>query len=373
MKNHRRYDIDWIRVIVFDILIIYHVGMFFVPWDWHLKNNDIVEWIRYPMIFINQWRIPILFVVSGMGTRFALSHRSSRLYIIERFKRLFIPLVVGILLIVPPQVYVERLSNAVFSGNYLEFYPHFFNGIYPEGNFSWHHLWFLPYLFVMSLLFTPLFLKLRSENRLSQWFKSLLTKSPLFIYLLAFPLLIVEMFFEPHFPITHAFLGDWYALALYSLLFIIGFFLITLKDLFWTSVKKSRYLYLAIGIIAFPSLYYMWINYDAHILIPILKIVNLWSWILCIFGFAAVYLNKESSTIKYRNRAVYPFYILHQTITVLMGYYMMNLNWHWGLKFLIMVLGTFGLSWVIYEWIILKIPFIQPFFGLKPKRNVQLL
>ena len=62
MEKERRYDIDWIRVIAFDFLIIYHVGMFFVPWEYHIKNNEIVDWLRWPMMFVNQWRLPILFL-----------------------------------------------------------------------------------------------------------------------------------------------------------------------------------------------------------------------------------------------------------------------------------------------------------------------
>ncbi|MDP5139267.1 MAG: acyltransferase family protein, partial [Spirosomaceae bacterium] len=165
MKKVRRYDIDWVRVIVFDILILYHVGMFFVPWDWHIKNNEIVEWFTWPMLLVNQWRIPILFVVSGMGTRFALSHRSGKEFALERFKRLFIPLVFGMLLIVPPQVYFERLLQGANYTSYLNYYfIDSFKGIYPEGNISWHHLWFLPYLFLMSLVAIPLFKKLRTVD-----------------------------------------------------------------------------------------------------------------------------------------------------------------------------------------------------------------
>ncbi len=160
----RRYDIDWIRVIVFDILIVYHVGMFFVPWDFHLKNNVIIPWFIKPMIFINLWRLPVLFVISGMGTRFAFSKRTGKQYIIERLKRLLIPLIFGILIIVPPQVYLERLSKGENFSSYFNFYPHFFEGLYPTGNFSWHHLWFLPYLLFMSLVATPLFIYLKKEN-----------------------------------------------------------------------------------------------------------------------------------------------------------------------------------------------------------------
>ena len=121
MKKERRYDIDWIRVIVFDILIIYHVGMFFVSWGWHIKNNEIIDWMRWPMLFVNQWRLPILFIISGMGTRFALSHRSGAKYLLERFTRLFIPLTVGILVIVAPQVYIERVVQGTISGSFFEF------------------------------------------------------------------------------------------------------------------------------------------------------------------------------------------------------------------------------------------------------------
>lgn len=147
----RRYDLDWLRVIVFGLLIFYHVGMFFVPWGWHVKNNVIYDWLRWPMLFLNQWRLPILFVISGMGTYYALGKRSMGTFMWERFLRLGIPLAAGMILIVPPQVYFERLADGAFSGSYLKFYTTAaFDGVYPEGNVSWHHLWFLPYLLVFS-------------------------------------------------------------------------------------------------------------------------------------------------------------------------------------------------------------------------------
>ena len=185
MKIERRYDIDWIRVIVFDILIIYHVGMFFVPWDYELKNNEIVDWMRWPMLFVNQWRLSILFVVSGMGTKFALSHKTGGEFIIERVKRLFIPLVVGIFLLVAPVVYLVRLSEGVSYSSYFDFYSQFFNGTYPKGNFSWGHLWFLPYLLLMSFIATPLFLNLRnSKNKFILSLTNLVKKTSFSLFLL---------------------------------------------------------------------------------------------------------------------------------------------------------------------------------------------
>ena len=129
----RRHDLDWLRVLVFALLIFYHVGMFFVPWDFHIKNNSIHNWLTYPMWFLNQWRLPILFVISGMGTYYALQKRTGKEFALERIKKLYIPLTFGMLFIIPPQVYLERLNKNQFTGSYFDFWPlEAFIGIYPN-------------------------------------------------------------------------------------------------------------------------------------------------------------------------------------------------------------------------------------------------
>lgn len=366
MQKARRYDIDWIRVSVFDILIIYHVCMFFNTWGWHLKNNELVGWLKYPMAFTSEWRIPILFVVSGIGTRFALSFRSGTEYVKERFTRLLIPLLVGIIVVVAPQVYFERIADGSFEGDYFEFYPLFFQGIYPHGNFSWHHLWFLPYLLFMSLIATPLFLIFRKEdnifiNTLNNWFE----KSVWAIFLIIIPLFLIEVFLGSQYPITHAFWGDWYALIYYFILFISGFILIRIGEPFWKAVYQLRWVALIIGILTFSMIFGSMItNLRIPILSELVKTVNMWSWIVVIFGFASNYLNSESSIIKNRNESVYPFYIFHQVITITIGFYLINSPMHIFLKFLIMVVGTFGGSWLLTE-LVKKVRVLRPLFGLK--------
>lgn len=193
-----RYDLDWLRVIAFGLLIFYHVGMFFVPWDWHIKNNTTLQSITLPMWFLNQWRLPLLFVISGMGAYFSLQRRTGKKFILERTIRLLIPFVFGMLFIIPPQVYIERLANNQFDGNYFQFWPNkAFVGTYPEGNISWHHLWFILYLFLFSLALTPLFLKIKygiSKNE-SVWFKvnnkmKRTFSKPIGLYLFVVPLFI---------------------------------------------------------------------------------------------------------------------------------------------------------------------------------------
>lgn len=367
----RRYDLDWLRVIVFGLLIFYHVGMFFVPWGWHVKNNTIYEGLRWPMLFLNQWRLPILFLISGMGTYYALSRRSLWQFSLERMKRLWIPLAFGMLIIVPPQVYFERLANEQFSGSYFEFFPtEAFIGVYPEGNLSWHHLWFLPYLLIFSLLLGPIFHRLKNrpsrfKTQINQWLRK-----PWALYVFLIPLYLTEALVEPFFPVTHALIDDWFNFTFSMILFFYGFMLLLAGDVFWESLEKIRKKALIIGIIAFSSMLLIWQfedGYVVHFTEALLKVANLWSWILVLLAYAAKYLNQPSATIAYGNRAVYPFYILHQTITVGLGY--MIMDWDWGLfpKFTLLTLGTFLLSWLLYDQVILRIRLLHPLFGLKPK------
>ena len=368
----RRYDLDWLRVLVFALLIFYHVGMFFVPWGWHIKNNVIYDWLRWPMIFLNQWRLPILFVISGMGTYYALSKRSLKQFAWERYLRLGIPLFAGMLLVVPPQIYLERLVDGNFTGSYWQFYATelFRGGPYPEGNISWHHLWFLPYLLLFSWVLGPLFIRLkRKPSKLVEWTKKQIQK-PLGFYVFIIPLFLVEGFVEPFFPSTKALVGDWFTISFYILLFFYGFLLIATKEVFWESLKNIKKKALWIGIIAFTLMICRWLFIEEdelphHLAEAFLKVVNLWSWILVLFGYAAQWLNKPSKKLAYANRAVYPFYILHQTITLLIGYYVMNLSWGLFLKATIMIVGTFGISWLIYDLFILRITWLHPLFGLK--------
>ncbi len=338
------------------------MGMVFVPWEYHIKNNEISESLIWPMLFVNQWRLPILFVISGMGTRFALSHRSGKQFIQERFVRLVIPLVFGILFIISPQIYYERLADGQFSGSFISFYPHFFDGIYPSGNLSWNHLWFLPYLFIYSLILAPLFLLIRNNPNLKflKLIDSLVNK-PLGLLVFAIPLMIVQYTLAPLFPVTRNLFYDWYAFFYYLLLFLYGYLFISVQQSFWLALDKTKYIALIGGLIFFP------LNLIFHRTLfgPILDNLNLICWIVVILGFSARYLNKPSPALKYANRAVYPFYILHQTITLAVAFYIRDLEWSIGLKFIVLSVATFGGSWIIYELLIRRIKFLGFLFGLK--------
>ncbi|MCV9385495.1 acyltransferase family protein [Reichenbachiella ulvae] len=367
----RRYDLDWLRVIVFGLLIFYHIGMLFVPWGFHIKNNVTYQWFVYPMAFLNQWRLPILFVISGMGTYYALSKRSGAQFGWERIKRLGLPLVFGMLVIVPPQVYVERLVNGQIDLSYFTYWPsQAFIGVYPEGNLSWHHLWFLPYLLVFSLILIPLFLIIRKHQDAAfiQWLNAIVSR-PWSLYSFIIPLYLVEAFVEPFFPVTHALIDDWFNFTFSLLFFLYGYLLIAVKDQFWQTVESNRKRLLLCAVLGFVAWLGLKISFEDSTLIhfteAFLKVFNLWSWILTCFGWAAHYLNRSSSMLKYCNEAVYPFYILHQTVMMVVAYFVIDWEMNLFVKFTVLLIGTFGGSWVIYELLIRRWRWVRPFFGLK--------
>lgn len=373
----RKNELDWLRVILFALLIIYHVGMFFVPWGWHIKNNVIYPALRYPMLFLNQWRLPLLFVISGMGTYFALGKRTPRLFAAERFTRLMVPLLFGMLFIITPQVYFERVAHGEFSGSYFDFYPSqvFTQGAYPEGNLSWHHLWFLPYLFLFSVVWLPVFLYLRRHpqnflsGRIGRW-----AATPWGLFRLVVPLYLWEALVEPFFKSTHALVGDWFNLINYGTLFFYGFVLIGVGEPFWHTVRTHRRKYLAGGLVLFASMVGLRELFNdstaIHFIEALLKVLNLWCWILTLFGYASAYLVHRNAFLEYANEAVYPFYILHQTVLIVLAFHLVHVSWGLAPKFVVLAAGTFALCLMIYELAIRRWSFVRPLFGLRNKGKV---
>lgn len=370
----RRYDIDSLRVIAFGLLIFYHVGMFFVPWWFHIKNPITYEGLTYPMLFLNQWRLPLLFVISGMGTYYALTRRSGFQFTKERIKRLFVPLIVGMVFIIPPQVYFERLDKGQFTGNYFfDYWPRVaLSGVYPEGNISWHHLWFILYLFIFSIVLVPVFLYLQKhpETWIIRKIKSISLKYT-GLYIFTVPLFLWQILLAPYYPQTNGLINDWYNLINYGTLFFFGYLLISLKDAFWTSFTQNRQKYLVSGIMSFPLLMCLWyITGDfagKEYITALVRVFNSWSWILTLFAYSAIYFNKPSKILSYANEAVYPFFILHQTVMMGLCYYLKDIDMGFFAKFSILSIGTFGISWIIYEFGIRRYPLIRPLFGMKPK------
>ena len=139
------------------MVFLFHCARYFDNEGWHVKNPQSDEVISFFVLFLSQWIMPLFFILSGISTYYMLSFRKTGAFIKSRFTRLLVPLIFGIFVLIPPQVYIERVSNNQFMGSFFEFYPHYFDGFYAfGGNFAWMglHLWYLEMLFVFSLLLT---------------------------------------------------------------------------------------------------------------------------------------------------------------------------------------------------------------------------
>jgi len=257
-KHERRYDIDWLRIFAVITIFFFHCARLFDYDQWHVKNGQLSFGMSVFVAFVVQWIMPLFFVLSGESACFSLRSRKAGQYIRKRFQRLIIPFIFGVLVLAPPQIYLERVSNAQFAGSFIQFYPLYFDGLYGYGgNFAWMglHLWYLLFLFVFSLLTLPLFLYLMKETRHNAISRmAAFFKKPGAIFLLAIPLALTLVFTDSLFQ-PDGLLGRWssfvyfggWNLFIYLIYFIYGYLLAS--DQFKETIKKHGRIALVMGTI----------------------------------------------------------------------------------------------------------------------------
>ncbi len=370
-RPQREIGLDWLRVIAFLILIFYHTGMFFVPWPWHVKNNELSRGLTWVMMFFGGWRLALLFFISGCGVSFALRRRTLLSFAGERLRRLLLPLVFGIFVIVPPQIYFERLSEGAGFSGYSAFYPSVFRFVpYPEGNTSWHHLWFVVYILVFSMALLPVFALLRGiRGRSAIEALAGACERPGVIYLINLPSIAVAMLLGPHWPTTHNLVADWANLVGSLVTFLWGFVFASSPRLLGILERRRRE-WLA-GAFLLTGLFYA--VRGMHLQVGPLARTLIDSyfgmfWIFALVGLARRHLHRDSALLRYANEAVYPFYIVHQTITVSAGYFIADWRLAVGIKLALLAGVTFLGSWAVYE-LVRRTPITRLLFGLKPVRT----
>ena len=121
----RRHDIDALRVLAFGLLILYHLAMLYVAeWGWHLKSSYLTESIQMPMLMMNRWRMDLIFLISGISTAFLLQRSRVAAFVRERSWRLMLPLIFGMLVVVPIQPYAQGVTNGLVEPGFLHFLAH---------------------------------------------------------------------------------------------------------------------------------------------------------------------------------------------------------------------------------------------------------
>lgn len=376
-SSQRLYFIDWLRVLSMLTIFIYHADRFFDFYDWHVKNSvqNVVSTIH--ISFFSQWIMPLFFILSGAAIFYSLRSRSSSAFLGERVKRILIPfLILGYFITSPPQQYFDRLTHQRFTGSFWDFIPAYFQGVDMfGGNFPWHgfHLWYLLYLFVFSLILLPLF-KPRAQKPslitcISPWFTC-----PWRLLLLAIPLFAIHVFIDSNNLDFMRGTGGW---DLFSYLFLLIYgYLFFCNEKILEMIKRYRMLSLILAsILSLTGLIIQFgikpeISENTLILylsLSAIRCLRVLVWITAIIGFAEKYLNFTNRFLKYANEAVLPFYILHQFILLLIGFWVVQWQIHALGKFIIILVLSFMAIMGLYDLLIKRVKVLRFLFGLKGK------
>lgn len=375
--SKRLHYIDWLRVLAFMTLIIFHCAVPFVEnYTWEINNDKTSAWITRVVWWVHQWRLPLLFLIAGVGVRFSLQKRSIGAFMGERFIRLFIPLCFAIFFITPIQVYYEWIQKGKINMSFLDFYPSVYEIVpYPDGAFTWSHMWFVAYLFVFTILLLPLF-SLIKVNKLTYFkpFLNSLFKSPIAHLVLALPFVLYFSWLYIDWPEQGSLISDWYVFVSSITFYFFGFFLSGITT-FWDTCLRYRKGFLIMALILATVLIgrYYW-NWELNkpttqgtymYVYGILNGFHIWVIILAVIGYTMKYLNFSNVYLRYLNTAVYPFFILHQAVIVASGYYVLQYDISIASKLTILILICVVTIWFLYHFFIRKTIVSRVLFGMR--------
>jgi glucans biosynthesis protein C len=380
----RAYFLDWLRIGAFGLLVIYHVGMYYVSWGWHVKSPFAGPGLEPWMMLSSPWRMALLFLVSGAATSYLLQRGAGGAFLASRSRRLLLPLLCGVLVIVPPQAYFEVTHQHAYTGGYLDFLRLYFSaygGFCRAGQClilpTWNHLWFLVYLWVYTL---ALWAVLQWQPA---WLDALATRCEALLAgarLLWLPIAVLALFrltLYPRFPSTHALVDDAYNHAVYFPLFVAGAVFARCPGI-WDRFARHRWLAILLALGGY------WVlaafaggltpkPQSPEALLALQTLHRLafatmqWSALCAAIGFARRHLDRDHRWRQTLTEAVFPVYLLHQTLIILLSQLLLPLRWAPALEGPVLMLGTFVLSAAGYA-LVRRIAVLRPWFGLASVR-----
>lgn len=373
--SERRIDLDWVRILAFGLLIFYHVGMLYVSWGFHIKSEHRLNWLEPAMLLLNPWRLSLLFLVSGVASRFMLGKHRLAAFARTRSTRLLVPLIFGMLVIVPPQSYLQIVESLGYPQGFADFYLRHYLAF--SAQFcptpcivqpTWNHLWFVIYLWVYTMALAGV---LSAWPAAADWLGQRLAAALAGPWLLALPCLLFavwRLFLFPNFPSTHALFGDWYNHADYATAFLIGF-LVARQDSIWRDIERQRWVALTVAAACFVGFILVYAGLFARS--PTLRwfagsAYGCYQWLamVAVLGFARRHLTADGPVRRYLTDAIFPYYIVHQTAIIMIAHALRGSGLSAGTEAAIVISGTAVTCLVSYE-IARRIAWLRPLFGLR--------
>jgi glucan biosynthesis protein C len=375
----RRFDIDWLRIAAVLLLIPFHTARVFNPPEqFYAKNGVLSDALQRFIMFVYPWHMSILFVLAGAGSWFALGFRSGGRYAGERLKRLIVPFLFGLVVLIPPQQYVGMLTNTDAERSWWEQYVYFWtHWENPDNYVGWWspgHLWFILFLFVYSMIALALFLWLRrgSGRRVIDWFARA-CRVPAVVIVVPTLFLLADKAFDPMDDISgQTPLG-------FLILFVLGFVMVSddritaSVDRHWKWVLPLGAALMLVRAVAWPDneawpdgswqdVTIEWLGYQFGIWMMIIGLMGL-------FHRHAARKDRSGRVYGYANEAAYPFYILHQTVIVLVAWWVVTWDAGVPVKFTVIAVASLLLTIGVYEAAVRRWSVTRFLFGMKPKRK----
>jgi peptidoglycan/LPS O-acetylase OafA/YrhL len=376
-KKVRLYYLDWLRVLAFTAVFFYHCGRFFNEGEWHIKNSTTSTFMDSVMSFFELWGMPLIFLISGASIYLALRPNGAMHFLREKVLRLLVPLAFGILILSPPQIYLERLTHGQFEGSFIEYLPIYFRDWNSwNGEFDWVgvHLWYLAYLFLFTLVLLPFFAALKTYNgqRLTRFLAQISTRQGA-IFLWVIPAIVLLLVSDP-FGIMHSEPPEAFSRLLFVIFVVYGFLLFSDPRIRQAIIRHRRIaLLLALVLVLAMPTFKNLLENDPSLLIysvgMTLACVLIWTCLLAVLGYGMQYLTANHPLLVYANEAVLPFYMLHQPVILIIGYFVILLPLPILAKYLIIASLAFAVTLGIYEFGVRRVNPVRRLFGLKPRQT----
>lgn len=373
-ETKRHYGMDWLRIFAFALLILYHICMYFVPWPWHINRIEPVNWIAAPMMAMNSWRLLLLFLVSGYASAALINRQSASLaFLRERSARLLIPVIFAVIIIIPVQPWVELVTKSGYDKSMIKFWTSDYWAFTSEWGMvlpTWQHLWFVCFLWaytaalVTMILYIPISWKGALMNIANRAFAGLgLIITPCLLFI---ALVLIR-------GADSVRLDSWVDGSAAHIVFfgsmLFGYFLYHAQQ-GWTAIRQYWKLSLILSITAFAiimAIKILWGNAEpiwAQIIFAIMRPLHGWTTIIALLGIADQYANHDGAWRAKLTEAVFPFYIIHQSIIVLAAFVILPLMLPIAAEFAILVAATSLGCWLFYHYG-KSISLLRPLIGLK--------
>jgi peptidoglycan/LPS O-acetylase OafA/YrhL len=384
-SSDRRIDLDWVRILAFGLLILYHVGMYYVTWGWHVKSPYASHALEPLMMLSSPWRLSLLFFVSGCATAF-LHAKTTAGFVRSRTQRLLIPLALGIWVIVPPQSWAQVTEAVGYRGGYAHFmalYASGYGGFCREDCLrvpTYNHLWFVAYLWCYTMVAALAWWAIprRHIDRIGAALARTL-RGPWLVALPVGWLAALRIALVARFPDTHMLVDDWYLNAEYLSVFALGV-LLARETRVWDEIRRQRWIALALALVGWAVVTAYFAHYDEHTAPPdwlrqvqrVFYALDQWCAIVAALGFARQWNPADSRARRYLTEAIFPFYIVHQTAIVLLAHFVKPLALRPSVEGPLLVAATVAICFASFE-IVRRVGWMRPLFGLAPAARAEVL